>query len=141
MFYGKWLLSYSGTEMFWGSLRSAHFFHRGPVGPWLMTGSGEGCSLVFLICVSGPWSFLEGRTFLSTCLTLWDLWKHVAMGFFVVGCGGASLHCHRYVSYTSIIHSFMHSYIHSFIDLEILYLLSARLREYNRDQKSQHLLS
>lgn len=38
-----------------------------------MIGPGDGWSLVFLICVSGPWSFLEGRTFFSRFLTLWDL--------------------------------------------------------------------
>lgn len=126
MFYGKWLLSCSGTEMFWGSLRSAHFFTGAQQGPcWWLDQMMLGV-LCFSFVFQAPWSFLEGRTFLSRCLTLSNLWKHLAMGF----CCCWMCCCIFTLSYMCailFIHSFIHSYIHWFIDLEILYLLSPGL--------------
>ena len=40
-----------------------------------MTGPGEGWGLGFLICVSGPWTVLEGRTLFSAGATLYEIYE------------------------------------------------------------------
>ena len=103
VFYGKWLLSCSGTEVFqetlpWGHSRVlAEDWTRWGLGPW-----------VFNLCFR-PME-LPGRqdTGWNRFYTFWDLWKHMAMRFFVVGYGGLFSHCHKSVSYSSVVCLFTH---------------------------------
>lgn len=54
---------------------SRKHFHGGTAGSWQRTGPGGGWGLGFLICVSGPWNFLGGRTLVETGSTLSEIYE------------------------------------------------------------------